>query len=101
MTFIKVANKWEIKEGEPKAIEINDKEIMLSNIGGKIFAVSDICSHKKCNLSGGFMEGFEITCPCHMARFDVRNGQVTAPPATVDIEVYDVKVEGDDVLVDV
>ncbi|MBS3054316.1 MAG: non-heme iron oxygenase ferredoxin subunit [Candidatus Aenigmarchaeota archaeon] len=100
MAFVKVANKWEIKEGEPKAVEIDGKEVMLSNVGGKIFAVSDICSHKQCSLSGGFMEGFEITCPCHMARFDVRNGKVMAPPATVDIKSYPVKIEGDDILVD-
>ena len=100
MAFVKVAKKKEIPEGETKSVTVNGSEIMLANVAGNIFAINDICSHRQCNLSGGFMDGYEITCPCHMARFDVRDGKVKAPPATVGVKAYIVKMEGEDIFVD-
>lgn len=101
MSLIKVANKNDIKDGEMIKVSVKDKEILLANLNGEFFAINDICTHRHCNLSDGFLEGSEVTCPCHMAKFDVKTGNVTAPPATENEETYPVEIKGNDIFVDV
>lgn len=100
-TFYEVATLDEIPPGERLFLEIDGYEITLFNIGGELFAIEDTCSHEDCSLGEGDLEGCEIICPCHFARFDVRTGKVLAPPAVVDIRTYPVRVEGNKVLVGV
>ena len=68
---------------------------------GQAIAVDDECSHAAIPLSEGDVEGCEIECWLHGSRFDLRTGKPTGPPATEPVAVYPVKVDGDDVLVDV
>ena len=53
------------------------------NIGGKIYAIGNTCTHLGGILAEGKLEGYEIQCPWHGSKFDVRTGQVTKPPATI------------------
>lgn len=73
---------------------------MVVNADGKYFAMDDTCSHAGCGLAEeGFVKGTTITCGCHGSQFDLTNGHVVAPPATVPMTTYQVKVEGDSVMV--
>ena len=73
--------------------------VLLVAHGGALHAVANRCAHTGCPLEGGARDGFVITCPCHDWRFDVRNGEmIDVPP--LRIPVLAVKVEGDDVLVE-
>ena len=74
-------------------VEIDDRPIVVFNIAGQLFAIGDVCSHDDGPLGVGDLEGKEIICPRHGARFDVQTGKVVALPAVVDIPAYPVRIK--------
>lgn len=99
--FVKVATTGEIAPGQGKIVEVKGKEIALFNVGGAYFAIDNMCTHEEASLADGEITGFEVTCPLHGAKFDVRSGQVLGPPAYDDVARYPVRVSGADVEIDV
>jgi 3-phenylpropionate/trans-cinnamate dioxygenase ferredoxin subunit len=97
LEFIPVGTVVEIKEGERLFVEIDEKPIVILNIAGQYYAIADVCSHDDGPVGEGNLEGFEIICPRHGARFDVRTGRVLALPAFVDISAYPIRVVGDQI----
>ena len=95
--YLPVGSVEELKEGERLFIEIDEKPIVILSIAGQYFAVADVCSHDDGPVGEGIIEGFEIICPRHGARFDVRTGKVLALPAFVDIPAYPVRLVGDQI----
>jgi len=81
-----------LPEGSVSLAEVAGDEVAIFNVGGRFLAVQDMCSHDGGTLADGTVEGFEIECPRHGARFDLRTGKVTAPPACEDIRTYAVRV---------
>ena len=73
--------------------------VCLAKVDGQIYAVSDDCPHIGGALSDGELTGCVLTCPVHLARFDVRDGRVLRGPARDDVPCYAVRVEGDEVYV--
>ena len=98
--FIKVAKDSEIPEGEARVYQTNGTRIALCKVGGQIFAIDDTCTHDDGPLGSGFLEGHEIECPRHGARFDVRTGAVLKMPAAFPVRSYKTLVQNGDVLVD-
>ncbi len=96
--FIKVAKVSDLAPGEKMVVEYDDEDVGLFNIEGKIYAISDICTHDSGPLVEGTLEGEWIICPRHGARFNVKSGQQTMP-AFAPVPLYNVKIEGDDILV--
>jgi 3-phenylpropionate/trans-cinnamate dioxygenase ferredoxin subunit len=92
LEFINVCSVEELGEGGRLFIDIDDLQIVILNIGEQFFAIADVCSHDDGPVGEGVLEGYEIICPRHGARFDVRNGKVLALPAFVDIPSYPVRV---------
>jgi 3-phenylpropionate/trans-cinnamate dioxygenase ferredoxin subunit len=90
--FIAVANQSELPNGERVFVQVDDYSIVVFNIAGQYFAIGDVCSHDNGPVGEGELEGNEIICPRHGARFDIRTGKVTALPAVVDIPAYPVRV---------
>jgi nitrite reductase/ring-hydroxylating ferredoxin subunit len=101
MTWHRVAVASEIGEGEAVAAEVGDHRIALCRVNGTIHAVENMCPHAYALLSDGFLEGDEIECPLHAARFNIATGECLSPPADRDLVTYKVKVEGDEVFVEV
>ena len=101
MAYRKVARVGDIPPGQMLFLDVEDEEIVLCNVNGEFWAVANVCSHDGGTLSEGLLLGNQIEYPRHGARFDVRSGEVKALPAVVPIPTYDVRVEGDDILVDV
>jgi 3-phenylpropionate/trans-cinnamate dioxygenase ferredoxin component len=99
--FFKAATTGEIPAGGVKCCELNGLRIAIFNLDGRYFAISDTCSHEDASLSEGFVEGSEVECPLHGARFDIRTGRVLTPPAIEDVQSFEVRVLGEDVLVSV
>ena len=99
--FKKVAALSEILPGSAKRIEVNATPIAFFNINGVIYAINDICTHRECSLSEGFIEGDTVTCPCHMSVFDIKTGKVLEPPALLNVASYKVRIQGSDVEVEV
>jgi 3-phenylpropionate/trans-cinnamate dioxygenase ferredoxin subunit len=92
LEFIPVGSIEELNEGQRLFIEIDGLPIVIININGQYYAIADVCSHDDGPVGEGTLEGFEIICPRHGARFDIRNGRVLALPAFVDIPSYPVRV---------
>ncbi len=84
-----------LKDGTPHAIAVVRTE------DGEVYAIDDICSHADVSLSEGDVVGCEIECWAHGSRFDVRTGAPDVLPAMIPIRTYPVRIDGDDVLVDV
>ena len=100
-SFTKVADASEIPAGKMKMVKIRDEEILIVNVDGKFYAVSNPCPHKKGDLSKGALEGNTITCPLHGSKFDVTTGKNTLGPkqmfsrgSTGDLKTYEVQVQG-------
>jgi 3-phenylpropionate/trans-cinnamate dioxygenase ferredoxin subunit len=91
--WVRVAARDELLPGEFRVVWDGDTPIAVYNIDGAFYAVEDTCSHDGGELAGGEVHGFEVECPRHGARFDLRNGAVTAPPAVVPIASFPVRTE--------
>ncbi len=99
--FVRVAGKSEIAEGACIGVRVNDKDIAVYHLpGGEFRATDNICSHEYALLTDGWMENGCIECPLHAAQFDIRTGKAMSAPADEDIAVYAVRVDGDDVLIE-
>ena len=101
--FVRVASLRDVREGELHAVEAaGATRLCLVNLGkGEIRAVSDVCPHQGFPMSAGELHGGEgvVECVWHGARFDCRTGAVLEGPATDALPVYEVRVDGEDVLV--
>jgi 3-phenylpropionate/trans-cinnamate dioxygenase ferredoxin subunit len=90
--YLDIGPASELPAGERLFAEIEGKPIVVFNIAGELFSIEDVCSHDDGPVGEGDLDGYEITCPRHGAKFDVRSGKVTAMPANVDIAAYPVRV---------
>lgn len=97
--FVKVAQVRDVPPGEMTVIELDGHLICLANVDGQICAIEDDCTHIGGPLDEGELEGAVLTCPWHLAQFDIRTGRVLRGPARTDLPTYAVRVEGDDILV--
>ncbi len=100
MGFVKVASKNDIKNGEGKTISTAGKEIALFNVDGEFFAIDNTCAHRGGPLGEGMLEGGIVTCPFHGWKFNVQNGSSVMPPGAKQ-KSFPVKLEGDDIMVEV
>ncbi len=101
MTFSKAASLSELKDAEPLAVTVGQVDLAVVLSGDEVFAIQDECSHANIQLSEGDVEGCLIECWLHGSTFDLRTGKPTTLPAFAPVPVYPVRVDGDDVLVDV
>ena len=95
-----VAKTNEVTEDSPKQVYIGDTAIGIFRVGDKFYAIDDICTHEYAPLTEGFVDGELVECPLHAAQFHIPTGDVLAPPATEKLSTYRVRVDGDDILVE-
>jgi len=88
--FVKVAELKDIGPSSMKAVEIGE---------GNYYAIGNVCTHVGGPLNEGTLEGFEVECPWHGSKFDVRTGEPTKPPARQAVSSYEVKIQDNDILV--
>jgi len=103
---MKVGQVSEIPTNKTKMVKIKEKEILLANIEGKTYAISNKCSHAGGNLSKGTLIGTIITCPRHGSKFDITTGKSISGPKilfirmkTKDLVKYETKIENNDIFV--
>lgn len=99
--FVPIAKTSEIKPGEFKPAVVEGRPLLICNTAEGFFAIEDTCSHDSGPLADGWLEGTEIECPRHGAKFDVKTGKVLCLPAAVPIQSYPVQVSGDQISVKV
>jgi 3-phenylpropionate/trans-cinnamate dioxygenase ferredoxin subunit len=90
--WLDVENVNEIAPGTCSLIDVDGTAVAVFNLGGEFFAIKDACPHDGGELSDGELEGEEIICPRHGARFSVRTGAVLGPPAYEDLRTFRVRV---------
>lgn len=91
--WVRVCTTSQLLPGEFAVVYDGDTPIAVFNVDGDLYAIEDVCTHDGGELTGGIIEGFEIECPRHGARFDIRTGAVLCPPAYEPTAKFPVKVE--------
>lgn len=91
--WVRVATTAELLPGEYRVVWDGDTPIAVFNVDGALYAIEDVCTHDGGELTGGVVEGYEIECPRHGARFDIRTGAVLCPPACEPTAKFPVHVE--------
>jgi phenylpropionate dioxygenase-like ring-hydroxylating dioxygenase large terminal subunit len=100
MAWQKAASLSEIDEGGVIGVHVGATPVALYRLDGTVYATHGICTHAMAILADGFVEDGKIECPLHQGLFDIRSGKALCAPVTEDLRTYAVKVEGNDVLVD-
>lgn len=77
-------------EGDVRRVLFGETHVLLARVEGVVYAVADRCTHGKASLSHGHLDGWEIECPLHQGRFDIRTGEATAPPCRQRLAVFQV-----------
>lgn len=90
--FFPVISLDDLIPGERIFIEVDDMSVVIFNIAGDVYALEDRCTHDDGPLGEGELEGFEIVCPRHGARFDVRDGQALSLPAVEPTRYFPVRI---------
>jgi nitrite reductase/ring-hydroxylating ferredoxin subunit len=100
--FVTVGKADEVAEGAAKAFDVNGLEIAVARVDGRLFAFSDICTHRACNLAmGGEIDGTTIQCECHGSIFEMTDGSVVQGPAEEPVDTFAVSDEGGDLRIEV
>jgi 3-phenylpropionate/trans-cinnamate dioxygenase ferredoxin component len=101
MPFVRLAGLEELEVDQGHRVELGDDEaVAVIRTGDGVYAVEDVCSHEEYPLSEGWVEDHTIECALHGSRFDLVTGDPDSPPALRPVRIFPVKVDGDDVLVD-
>jgi 3-phenylpropionate/trans-cinnamate dioxygenase ferredoxin subunit len=98
--FIPVAKVADLPNPGKMLVEVGDRLVVLFRIGGMFYAIDDVCTHDGGPLSEGALDpkACTIACPRHGAKFDIRTGAALTMPATQPTEAYEVKIEGENIL---
>ena len=100
--FVKVGNKSEFQDLEAgKLVDAGGQSIAIFDLGGNYYAIENTCPHRGGPLAEGELDGEEVICPWHGARFNIKTGAVLAPPASQGVKSFPVRVTGDDVEVEI
>lgn len=99
--FTTVGKAAAVADGELEAFDAGGTQVAVANVRGTYYAFDDTCTHQQCSLANGDLKGTTLTCACHGSEFDVTTGEVLGPPATEPVATYPVKVEGEDLQVEV
>ena len=100
--YQKATTRNQVTEGKVTGVEVDGKEVALYSLGDEIFATTDVCTHANCLLSiSGDVYDDIVECSCHGSGYDIRTGNNVQPPSSDPLKTYTVKIQGDDVLVDI
>lgn len=91
--WIDVVAASALADGEHVVVDVDGDDVAVFNIGGEFYAIADVCTHDGAEIASGELDGDEIVCPRHGARFCVKTGQVKCAPAYEDVATFPVRVE--------
>ncbi|MCQ8179868.1 non-heme iron oxygenase ferredoxin subunit [Methylomonas sp. SURF-1] len=91
--WIDVVAASALADGEHIVVDVDGDDVAVFNIGGEFYAIADVCTHDGAEIASGELDGDEIVCPRHGARFCVKTGQVKCAPAYEDVATFPVRVE--------
>ncbi len=97
---VDVCSVDDVMPGEVIKVETEGLELAVYNVEGVYFVTDDQCTHGPGSLSEGYLDGHVIECDFHNGAFDIRTGEVAAPPCMIPLRTYKVSVEGDRVFIE-
>ena len=100
MGWVRACGTGDVEPGEATVLAV-DPPIAVINLEGEFFAIDDTCTHERWSLADGYIDDDVVECTLHMAKFCIRTGKALCLPATTSIHTYPVRIEGEDVMVDV
>lgn len=98
--FVKIASTGDIPDPGKQYFEVDDRLVVLFHVGGEYYCLEDVCTHDGGPLGEGELSDKTIACPRHGAKFDITNGKALTMPATADTMSHAVKVDGNEVLIE-
>ena len=100
--FQTVAKVGDIPIGEARTYQVNGKLVAVFNVEGEYSAINDLCPHMGASLATGYVEDGMVSCPWHAWRFCVKDGTwLDNPNAKVKTDCYAMRIQGDEIQVDV
>ncbi len=98
--WVKVAEVGELESGDRKVVEVDGLFVAVFQVSDNYYAIEDVCTHDDGPLGDGELDDYEVECPRHGARFDIRTGEALSFPAITPVPRFEVKIEGSDILID-
>ena len=99
--WVKACNLDQVKDGELFRFDHKDDQILVANMKGKIYATDLICTHAEADLSTGFLTEEGVRCPLHLSVFNLETGEPQNLPAENPLKTYNVKIDENEVYVEV
>ena len=99
--WIKACSIDKVEDGKLFGFDHNNKRILLANLKGKIYATDLVCTHAEADLSTGFLSEEGVRCPLHLSVFNLDSGQPQNPPAEKPLNTYNVKIDQNEIYVEV
>jgi len=99
--WVKACKKDEVASGELFSFDHNEKKILLANLDGKLYATDRICTHAEADLSTGMLSEEGVRCPLHLSVFNLQTGEPQNPPAENSLKTYNVKIDQNEVYVEI
>lgn len=92
-SWIDATDEDSVPDDDVVGVIVAGRDIALYKVEGSVYATDNICTHGHARLCDGFLDGYEIECPLHQGKFDVRDGKGTCAPITEDVRSYPVRIE--------
>jgi naphthalene 1,2-dioxygenase system ferredoxin subunit len=99
--WTKVIEADAVPEDDVIGVSAAGRQLAIARVGASIYAIDNICTHGNARLCDGFLDGYELECPLHQGKFDIRTGKALCEPLTSDSVTYPIKVEDGFVFVNV
>ena len=96
--YVEVGHVDDFPPGSMKKVGVAGEDVVVGNVAGKLYAISNKCTHRGGPLNEGELEGSTVTCPWHGGQFDLLTGKVLGPPPMKDEIAFEVKIDGQNVL---
>ncbi|HYB83800.1 MAG TPA: Rieske 2Fe-2S domain-containing protein [archaeon] len=96
--YVKVGQVGEFPPGSLKKVIVGGEDVVVGNVDGKLYAITNKCTHRGGPLDEGDLEGNAVTCPWHGGQFDLTTGKVLGPPPLKDEVCFEVMIEASNVL---
>jgi 3-phenylpropionate/trans-cinnamate dioxygenase ferredoxin subunit len=101
MAWQRVASVADVAADKGLHVKVGRADVAIFRVGENLYAIEAICPHAEANLADGFIDEDRVECPLHQAQFHLPTGKCLGPPADRDLTTYPVRIDGNDVLVDV
>ncbi|TBR07519.1 MAG: non-heme iron oxygenase ferredoxin subunit [Candidatus Nitrosotenuis sp.] len=100
-SWIKACTKDQVGNNKMFSFDHNEKRLLITNLNGTIYATDRICTHAEADLTSGFLSDEGVRCPLHLSVFNLENGKPQNPPAEEPLKTYNVKIDQNEIYVEV